>query len=172
MPDTRVWVWSRHKCRCFESLHRIQSPALRDDMRRAQGASPGLASKPPFESRPAGRHDSRRSALLRIPGRLNLCVSVDNGVNSTWRIPLTTVFQQLIAVSWGKLLCSPLASRSATVFSHSAIVSIPRHQQRFNRFGSGRKLTKSGVIFLSTTHHQYGSPIAVSRHPGSRNRAR
>ncbi len=91
---------------------------------RRRRASPGLPAIPSQESRLAGRHEFRRSALLRIPGRLNLCVSVDNGVNSTWHLPLTTVFQQLTAISWGKLLCSPLASRSATAFPHSAIASL------------------------------------------------
>ncbi len=59
--------------------------------------------------------------FFRQAPKLTIGVSVEFGVNSPWRLPLTTVFQQLTAFSWGKLLRSPPASRSATAFPHSAI---------------------------------------------------
>jgi len=42
------------------------------------------------------------------------------GVKSDSRLSLTTVFQPLTAFSWGKPFWLPLASRSATVFPHTA----------------------------------------------------
>ena len=59
--------------------------------------------------------------LVRQASKDTVSISVEFGVNSTWRLPFTTVFQPLTAFSWGKLLRSPLASRSATAFPHSAI---------------------------------------------------
>ncbi len=44
------------------------SPASRGDMRRAQGASPGLTAMTPQESRLAGRHELRRPAFRQPNG--------------------------------------------------------------------------------------------------------
>ncbi len=62
--------------------------------------------------------------LFRLAPKFTIGVSVEFGVNSTWHLPLTTVFQQLTAISWGKLLSPPAATRTATEFPHSAIASV------------------------------------------------
>ncbi len=61
--------------------------------------------------------------LFRKAPKSTIGVSVKSGVNLIWHLSFTTVFQQLTALSWGRLFRSPPASRSATAFPHSAIGS-------------------------------------------------
>ncbi len=113
-------------------LHRIQSPASRGDMCRAQGASPGLAAKPPFESRLAGRHASRRSALgqLSKSGRESdpclICslVHVNDPVFGTQgRVGMTTGTYEINAGACGihAVLRTQISRDRTTQHSHTGL---------------------------------------------------
>ncbi len=130
---------------------------------RRRRASPGLATSPPLEPRSAGRHDSRRSALLRIPARLNLCVSVDNGVNSTWHLPLTTVFQQLTAVSPQR---DCLLNRPQRIDQLSALEGAPKGSIINTLCPWCLSGNPFGIRFLSMAVLSYNLPLETQNQQG------